>query len=81
MAEVSNVSKEVRKKGIRLFRSGRVSKDMDSEKRAHFTVEGETEKHSVIFHKDRGVWSCACKYSSMKGRECSHIYACKLSLK
>ena len=75
---ISNVSKETREKGIWLFREGRVKKDMDADRRIYFTVRGETETHSVIFDKVRNEWSCDCKYNSMKGRECSHIYACKL---
>lgn len=74
-------SKDVRDKGIRLFRTGCVKKELDTDRRAHFVVQGETDKHSVIFDKARGIWSCDCKFSSMKGRECSHIYACKLSVK
>jgi len=81
MNPVSKLSKGVREKGIRMFREDRVKKEMDSEKRVYFTVEGETEKHSVIFDKTRGQWSCDCKFNSMKGRECSHIYACKLFVK
>jgi len=72
------ISKEIREKGIRLFRQGQVEKDMSTEKRVYYTVRGETEKHSVIFDKTRSAWSCDCKFHSMKGRECSHIYACKL---
>lgn len=78
---MAGISKEIREKGIRLFREGRVRKDIDTERRVYFVVQGETEKHSVIFDKTRGVWSCDCKFSSMKSRECSHIYACKLSMK
>ena len=80
-SKVSNLSKEVREKGIRMFKEGRVLKDMDVERRAYFVVKGETETHSVIFDKTRDEWSCDCKFHSMKGRECSHIYACKLSEK
>lgn len=78
---MTKVSKEVREKGIRLFRTGRVKKEIDTDRRTHFVVQGETEQYSVIFDKARNVWSCDCKFYSMKGRECSHIYACKLSLK
>lgn len=75
---MNKVSKEVREKGIRLFREGRVKKELDTDRRAHFVVRGETETYSVIFDKTRDAWSCECKFNSMKGRECSHIYACKL---
>lgn len=54
---------------------------MDSGRRDYFKVDGETEKHSVIHDKTSGKWSCDCKFNSMKGRECSHIYACKISEK
>ena len=77
----NNLSKEVRDKGIRLFRTDSVKKELDTDRRAYFAVHGETEKHSVIFDKTRNMWSCDCKFNSMKGRECSHIYACKLSIK
>jgi hypothetical protein len=76
---VSKVSKGVREKGLRLFKEGRVKKEMDSNRRTYFNVEGETEKHSVIHDKTEDKWSCDCKFNSMKGRECSHIYACKVS--
>lgn len=81
LSEGKNISKEIREKGMRLFREGRVRKDMDSDRRTYFIVQGETEKHSVIHDKATGKWSCDCKYSSMKGRECSHVYACKVSEK
>lgn len=78
--DVKDVSKEIREKGLRLFKEGRIKKEMDTERRAYFLVRGETEEHSVIFDKSRNEWSCDCKFSSMKNRECSHIYACRLSL-
>lgn len=74
-------SKEIREKGMRLFRTGCVKKELDTDRRTYFSVRGETETHSVIFDKTRNEWSCDCKFSSMKNRECSHIYACKLSSK
>ncbi|MFH1622972.1 MAG: hypothetical protein ABIA12_00415 [Candidatus Aenigmatarchaeota archaeon] len=72
-------SVEVKRKGARLFADGRVRKEMDTDRRSYFEVQGETEQHSVVFDKTRSVWSCDCKFSSMKNRECSHIYACKLA--
>ena len=75
---MNKVSKNVREKGIRLFRGCRVKKELDTNRRAHFVVRGETEMYSVIFDKARDAWSCECKFNSIKGRECSHIYACKL---
>jgi hypothetical protein len=75
------VSKDVREKGTRLCEEGKVKKTMDTDRRAYYDVEGETEKHSVIHDKTRGDWSCSCKYFSMRNRECSHICASKLSEK
>ena len=77
----SESSAEVKRKGARLFAEGRVRKEMDTDRRAYFEVQGETEQHSVVFDKTRNEWSCDCKFSSMKNRECSHIYACKLAEK
>jgi len=71
-------SAEVKRKGARMFAEGKVRKELDAERRAYFAVQGETEQHSVVFDKTRNEWSCDCKFSSMKNRECSHIYACKL---
>ncbi|MCX6820842.1 MAG: hypothetical protein NT016_02750 [Candidatus Aenigmarchaeota archaeon] len=68
----------VKRKGARMFAEGKVKKDMEAERRSYFNVQGETELHSVVFDKTRNEWSCDCKFSSMKARECSHIYACKL---
>jgi len=74
-------SAEVKRKGARMFAEGKVKKELDAERRAYFEVQGETEQHSVVFDKTRNDWSCDCKFSSMKARECSHIYACKLAEK
>lgn len=75
----SEGSAEVKRKGARLFAEGKVKKEMDAERRSYFAVQGETEQHSVVFDKTRNEWSCDCKFSSMKDRECSHIFACKLA--
>jgi uncharacterized Zn finger protein len=80
MAE-SKVSNQVREKGIRLFRKGCVKRELDTDKRIHFSVQGESDKHSVIFDRSKASWSCDCRFNSMKGKECSHIYACRLAMK
>ena len=72
-------SAEVKRKGARMFAEGKVRKEMEAERRSYFNVQGETEQHSVVFDKTRDGWSCDCKFSSLKNRECSHIYACKLA--
>jgi len=72
--------KEVERKARKLFREGRVRLDFESEKRVYFTVYSR-DVHSVIYDKERGEFKCDCKYFSVKQRECSHIIACKLSVK
>jgi len=49
-----------------------------TDKRVHFKVKGDTDTYSVIFDKKENTWSCDCRYSSIKGIECSHRLACKL---
>ena len=71
--------KEVEKKGRHLFFTGKVKLDLETKKRIFFTVLSN-EKHSVIYDKEKKKWECDCKYFSLKGKECSHIIACKLLL-
>lgn len=78
MAFLTGSSLEVKRKAAKLLADGRVKKEMDTDRRAYFNVQGETEQHSVVHDKTRDDWSCDCKFSSMKDRECSHIAACKL---
>lgn len=53
---MEKVSKEIKQKAKKLLKAGKVKKDLDSEKRSYFTVEGESEKHSVIFEKrEKGI--------------------------
>jgi hypothetical protein len=72
------MAESVQSKGARLFAEGRAKKDMDSDRRTYYIVQGETDEHSVVFDKKKCAWSCDCKYNSTKVRECSHIIACKL---
>lgn len=65
-------------KARRLLDQGKVVKEIDTDRRTHFKVSGETEEHSVVFNKSRGKYTCDCRYSSMQDRECSHIIACKM---
>lgn len=71
-------SYRIRRKGYWLFKSGKVKKEIETEKRIYFKVEGETEEHSIIFDKIKKKFTCDCSYFSLKFRECSHIYAVKL---
>ena len=64
-------------KAEKLIQEGKVKKEVETEKRAHFTVEGTSEQHSVIFDKIKNEWTCDCSYNTLKGRVCSHILACQ----
>lgn len=71
-------SYEIIRKGKDLAESGKVSKDLDTERRIYFTVEGETQKHSVIFEKEKKEFKCDCKFNSLHNRKCSHVLACMI---
>jgi len=75
---MERLSKEIIQKGKLLLKSGKVTKDFDTEKRIYFTVEGESEKHSVIFEKGKKEFKCDCKYNSLHHRKCSHVIACMM---
>ena len=75
---MDKISEEVRKKGYTLFKNGNVKKELETAKRIHFKVVGETETHSVIFDKIKNEWGCDCRFFALKERGCSHIYAAKL---
>lgn len=75
---MEEVSKKVRQKAYSLLRERAVAKKLETSRRAHFLVKGETEAYSVIFDKQRKEWSCDCRYFSLRQRVCSHILACKL---
>jgi hypothetical protein len=72
------ISKEIRKKGYQIFNESKIEKDFETGKRIHFLVEGESEKHSVIFDKEKNEFICDCKFSTLKEKECSHIHAARL---
>ena len=78
---MEKVSNEIIQKGKILFEKGKVTKDIDTEKRIYFTVEGESEKHSVIFEKEKKEFKCDCKFNSLHHKKCSHIYCCMLKEK
>jgi uncharacterized Zn finger protein len=75
------ISEEVRKKGFLLFKQGKVKKEIETDKRIHFRVQGETSTYSVIFDKEKNEFICDCKFGSLKNGICSHAYACKLKEK
>ncbi|MGC8812435.1 MAG: hypothetical protein ACP5O8_02500 [Candidatus Aenigmatarchaeota archaeon] len=78
---MERVSREVRKKGYLLFRKNKVKKELETEKRIHFKVEGETDIHSVIFDKTNKNFVCDCPFFTLHEKKCSHIIACELFLK
>ena len=78
---MEKVSKEIIWKGKILFEKGKVTKDIDTEKRTYFTVEGESERHSVIFEKRKKEFKCDCKFNSLHHKKCSHILAAMLKEK
>lgn len=67
-------------KAERLVSEGKVKKEMETQNRTHFSVQGDTETHSVIFDARKGKWSCDCRYSALTDRECSHIAAAKMKM-
>ena len=69
---------KIPEKAEKLVKEGKVLKEMNTDKRTHYKVIGDTEEHSVIFDKSKNNWSCDCKYSALQDRECSHIIACKI---
>lgn len=73
-------SEDVQKKAKTLLEQRKVKKEVETGKRIHFKVQGETEQHSVIFNKDKTEWVCDCRYFSLKRKECSHILASKMLL-
>jgi hypothetical protein len=75
------ISDEIKIKSKKLFESGKVKEEFETNKRIHFRVQGETEEHSVIFDKKENKFSCDCTYFTLKGKYCSHIEAVKLLLK
>ena len=75
------VSWKTRRKGYWLFKNGKVKKEIDSQKRLHFTVFNDEENHQVIYDKTRNSWSCDCKFYALKLKDCSHIIACKLFMR
>ncbi len=73
---MTTASNEIVRKGRILFEMDKVTKEIDSERRTYFTVEGDSEEHSVIFEKEEKEWKCDCKYNSLHQKQCSHVFAC-----
>jgi hypothetical protein len=75
------VSQETEEKGLKLFKEGRVVKELETSKRTHFKVVGDTDVYFVIFDKEKNEFSCDCKFFSLHQEKCSHIIAAELALK
>jgi len=74
-------SETLRKKAVKLLESNRVKKELETDRRIHFSVQGETEEHSVIYDKLKDEWVCDCRYWSLRQKTCSHIIAAQLQWK
>ena len=68
-------------KGRKMFDEEKVTMEINTDKRMHFKVAGDTEDHTVVFDKNKLSWSCSCKFSSLKNKDCSHIVACMISIR
>jgi len=72
------VSKKTERKGYWLFKENKVKKELETDKRIHFTVKSGLKNHSVIFSKEKNKWICDCSFWSLKFQSCSHIHASRL---
>ena len=70
---MAKTSKGIEKKALQIFKDGRVKLDLETDKRMHFKVKGDSEEHSVIFDKEKNNFLCDCKFGSLKEGYCSHI--------
>ncbi|MFH0711152.1 MAG: SWIM zinc finger family protein [Candidatus Aenigmatarchaeota archaeon] len=68
----------IEQKGLNIFKDGGVKKEVETDRRIHFKVIGETDTHSVIYDKKSKKFSCDCKYSSLDKGICSHVVAAKM---
>jgi hypothetical protein len=78
---MGKISKRTERKGYWLFKQGKVSKDIETDKRIHFLVKSKEKDHFVIFDKIKNEFSCDCEFYSLHIRPCSHILASQMFLK
>jgi hypothetical protein len=71
------VSEKIKAKAEQLVQEKKVKKDLETDRRIHFSVQGTNEVHSVIYDKEKDDWTCDCSYNSLKNKICSHITACQ----
>jgi len=74
------ISISLLKKGYEIFRKKRVKIIVNTDKRIHFEVKGETDIHNVVFDKKKRKFTCDCQYFSLHEKTCSHIIATKFYL-
>lgn len=75
------ISDEIKIKAKKLIERKKVREEIETDKRMHFKVKGETEEHSVIFDKEKNEFSCDCPYFTLKEKYCSHIEAARILLR
>lgn len=75
-----SISKKIKDKAYLLLKQGKISKELETEKRIYFKVLSQ-EAHSVIFDKEKNDWECDCRFFALKQKTCSHILASKLFFK
>jgi hypothetical protein len=78
---MQKISWKTRRKAYWLFRNDKIRKDVETDKRIHFTILGDKENKQVMYDKSKDSWSCDCRYFALKMTDCSHITACKLFLR
>jgi hypothetical protein len=69
------VSEKIKAKAEQLVQEKKVKKDLETDRRIHFSVQGTDEVHSIIYDKEKDDWTCDCSYNSLKNKLCSHIVA------
>jgi len=74
------VSEKIKAKAELLIQERKVKKELETDRRVHFSVVGTDENHSVIFDKTKNDFTCDCRYSSLYHRPCSHVIAAKILL-
>jgi hypothetical protein len=70
----------IKEKALELLREGKVKKELETSRRIHFSVIGDTEVHFVIYDKQRKEFNCDCMYMTLHRKMCSHALAAKYFL-
>ncbi len=74
---MSSISWRTERKGYWFFKEGKILRETDTDKRTHFSINGDNDKYSVIYDKIKKQWSCDCQFFSLKLKKCSHVIACE----